>query len=187
MKSLLVFLLAFASAIFAADEWTPSEHLPPWLQVGGQIRGRVEFPSGTSLINNSEDGYYASRIRVSLGVKPTRWLSFFAEGQDARTEGYNLAVAPTTLYNPLDLRQGYVELSFRRRFVKLRAGRQELAFGGERLIGPADWGMSRTFDALDLTVGRDNARVDFLAGSAVAIDPTRFDRHKPGEHFYGAY
>jgi hypothetical protein len=47
--------------------------------------------------------------------------------------------------------------------------------------------MSRTFDALDLSLKRGNAKVDFLAGSAVQIDPTRFDRHKPGEHFYGAY
>jgi len=171
-----------------AVDTSPLERLPAWLQLGGQIRGRFEAPSGTSLINGGSDAYYASRIRVDLGIKPTSWLRFFAETQDARVAGYNTAPAPNTLYNPWDLRQGYIELNWEgSASFRLRAGRQELLFGGERLIGPADWGMSRTFDALDLTVSAGRAKVDLLAGSAVAIDPTRFDRHKPGEHFYGAY
>ena len=162
--------------------------LPSWLQAGGQIRGRFENPSGASLTNNSPDAYYASRIRVDLGIKPTHWLRFFAEAQDARAGAYNTAPAPTTLYNPMDLRQGYVELNHEGgTALRLRAGRQEMAFGGERLIGPADWGVSRTFDALDLGISRGRAKVDLFAGSAVLIDSTRFDRHKPGEHFYGAY
>ncbi len=125
---------------------------------------------------------------MDLGIKPTSWLKFFAEAQDARGAGYNTVPAPNTIYNPTDLRQGYVAVNFKAGAeVTLRAGRQELAFGGERLIGPADWGMSRTFDALDLSLKRGPAGVDFFAGSSVLIDPTRFDRHKPGEHFYGAY
>jgi hypothetical protein len=167
---------------------SPAELLPAWLQVSGQIRGRFESPSGSSLLNRSKDSYYLSRMRIDLGIKPTSWLRFFAEAQDARTGAYNLAPAPATLYNPMDLRQGYVELGYGHRVkMQLRAGRQDLVFGGERLIGPSDWGMSRTFDALDLTVTHGVAKVDFLAGSPVQIDSTRFDRHKPGEHFYGAY
>jgi hypothetical protein len=166
----------------------PTEKLPAWLQLGGQIRGRFEDTSGTSLLNNSPDAYYLSRIRIDLGVKPFSGLRFFVQAQDARVGAYNSAPAPTTIYNPMDLRQGYAEVSYEGPVaLRLRAGRQELAFGGERLIGPADWGMSRTFDALDLSLSRGRAKVDLLAGSAVQIDATRFDRHKPGEHFYGAY
>ena len=47
--------------------------------------------------------------------------------------------------------------------------------------------MSRTFDALDMTLAKGPMQVDFLAGSAVQIDDSRLDRHKAGEHFYGAY
>jgi len=162
--------------------------LPGWLQLGGQIRGRFEEPSGTSLLKNASDAYYASRIRLNLGIKPTSWLRFFAEAQDDRVGAYDSSPAPSTLYNPMDLRQAYVQLNYEGVVdVVARLGRQELAFGGERLIGPADWGISRTFDAVDLTVSRGNAKVDLLAGSSVLIDPTRFDRHKPGEHLYGAY
>jgi len=167
---------------------SPFQHLPGWLQLGGQVRGRFEGPSGTSLANGSSDHYYLSRIRLNLAVKPLKWLRFFAQAQDARVAAYNTAPAPTTYYNPMDLRQGYVEFAREGKWTaQFRAGRQEMAFGGERLIGPADWGMSRTFDALDLSLTRGRARVDLFAGSAVQIDSTRLDRHKAGEHFYGAY
>ena len=175
-----------ASRSFA--DWSPVEKLPAWLQLGGEVRGRFERASGTSLTNHAPDTYYLSRLRVHLGIKPASWLRFYAEAQDARVAAYNLPVAPGTIYNPLDLRQAYIEVSAHGPLdLDLRAGRQELLFGGQRLIGPADWGMSRTFDALDLGLTRGNAKVDLLAGSSVLIDPTRFDRHKPGEHFYGAY
>ena len=169
-------------------DWSPSAKLPRWLGVGVQIRGRVEAPSGTSAFNSSSDGYYLSRIRVDLAIRPVSWLKLFAQAQDARVGGYNSARAPTTLYNPMDLRQGYVALDYEGAVhARLRAGRQELAFGGERVIGPADWGMSRTFDAVDLMLDGGRAKVDLFAGSPVLIDSTRSDRHKPGEHLYGAY
>ena len=173
---------------FSFKNLAASPYLPGWLQIGGQIRGRFEGPSGGSLANNKSDDYYFSRLRIDLMLKPFKWLRFFVQAQDARVAGYNTAPAPGTLYNPIDLRQGYVSLNFEGKFgLQLRAGRQELAFGGERLIGPADWGMSKTFDALDLGLKYGPAKIDFFAGSAVQIDCGRFDRHKPGEHFYGAY
>jgi hypothetical protein len=167
---------------------SPGEYLPGWLHIGGQIRGRFEAPSGSSLLNNSSDEYYLSRIRVDLAVKPASWLRFVFQAQDARAGAYNTAPASSAMYNPMDLRQGYLELNYEGgATVKLRAGRQELAFGGERLIGPADWGMSRTYEALDLSISKGRGKLDLIAGSAVQIDAGRPDRHKPGEHFYGAY
>ena len=167
---------------------SPSQYLPEWFQVGGQIRGRFEGPSGTSLANGSADDYYLSRIRVDLTVKPVPWLKLFVQAQDARAGAYNAAPASTTYYNPMDLRQGYAAFVHEGKWgVQVRAGRQELSFGGERLIGPADWGMSRTFDAVDVSLSHGRAKVDLFGGSAVQVDNCRFDRHKPGEHFYGAY
>jgi hypothetical protein len=128
---------------------SPADKLPGWLKLGAQIRGRFEAPSGTSLANGASDDYYASRIRVSLLLRPVSWLNFFAEAQDARIAGSSVSPAPTTLYNPMDLRQGYIALKHEGVWgVQAKAGRQDVAFGGERLIGPADWGMSRTFDAV---------------------------------------
>jgi hypothetical protein len=162
--------------------------LPAWLELGGQIRGRVEDPSGTSLLKNDPNTYYLSRIRMHLGIKPTSWLRFFGEAQDARVGGYDTSPAPATIYNPMDIRQLYLQAQYDGPIdVLVRAGRQELAFGGERLIGPADWGMSHTFDVVDLSLSEGRAKVDLFAGSEVLVDPTRLDRSKPGEHLYGAY
>jgi hypothetical protein len=167
---------------------SPFAKLPSWIQLGGQIRGRYEGPSGTSPLNNSQDSYYAGRIRLDLGIKPASWIRFFVQAQDAREGAYNTSPAPATLYNPIDFRQGYAELNFEGTpGMRFRAGRQELLFGGERLIGPADWGVSRSFDALDFTLSAGRAKLDLIAGSVVAIDPTRIDRHRTGEHIYGAY
>jgi hypothetical protein len=185
--------LAIAVFTFAGDQTQAADggteqKTSSWLQVGGQIRGRFEPPSGTSLVNNNSDAYYLSRIRVNLTIRPVSWLKFFAETQDARTAGYDATPAPATVYNPFDLRQGYVEVSDAAAFkLNIRAGRQELTFGGERLIGASDWGMSRTFDSIDMAAAGHRAKVDLFAGSVVQIDPTRFDRHKPGEHLFGAY
>jgi hypothetical protein len=166
----------------------PSQHMPQWLQIGGQIRGRFENTSGISLLNSGPDAFYLGRIRVDVGVKPAPWLRFFVQVQDARAAAYKTAPASTAYYNPMDLRQGYVEINYEGVVsARLRAGRQELFFGGERLIGAADWGISRTFDAVDLALFRGRARVDFLVGSAVQVANSTFDRHKAGEHFYGAY
>ncbi|MDR3698777.1 MAG: alginate export family protein [Candidatus Sulfopaludibacter sp.] len=179
---------AGASAGKSFVDWSPADRLPRWLQVGVQIRGRVEAPSGTSAFNSGSDGYYLSRIRVDLAIEPVSWLRLFAQAQDARVGGYNSAQAPATIYNPMDLRQGYVAVDHEGAVhVRVRAGRQELLFGGERVIGPADWGISRTFDAVDLLLDGGRAKVDLFAGSPVLIDNARFDRHKPGEHLYGAY
>lgn len=169
-------------------DWSPAEKLPKWLQLGGQIRGRVENPSGTSLLNSASDTYYLSRLRFDLGVRPTKWLRFFIQTQDARVAGYNSNPAPSSVYNPLDIRQAYVALDFKgKTSVGVKAGRQQMAFGGERLIGPSEWNMSHTFDTVEVSVSRGRARVDLMGGAEVLVDFSRLDRHKPGEHFYGAY
>ena len=115
---------------------SPSQYLPAWFQVGVQLRGRFESPSGTSLANSSSDSYYLSRIRVDLTVKPVPWLKFFVQAQDARVGAYNTAPAPTTLYNPMDLRQGYVAFSSEGTWgLQFRAGRQDSRWKRGRASG----------------------------------------------------
>ncbi len=167
---------------------SPAQKLPAWLHLGWQIRGRAEQARGASLADSHGDGYYLSRIRVDLGIAVTPWLEIFGQTQDARVGAYRTARPPTTVYNPIDFRQGYVSVKREGAIgMAARAGRMEMAFGSERLIGPSDWNMSRTFDALQFTLTRRRSRVDLIAGSVVQIDSNRTDRHKPGEHFYGAY
>jgi Alginate export len=167
----------------------PPHRLPPWLEIGGQQRGRFESPSGIGYVSGASDGYFANRLRIDVLFKPLPWLRAFAQTQDSRTGAYNSGTQPASLYNPFDLRQAYVDLGpENQKWLFARAGRQELAFGSTRLVGVSDFSnVTRTFDALRGSYSREGVKVDLVAGSVVLIDPSRFDRHKPGEHLYGAY
>src|SRR4029077_2434573 len=92
------------------------------------------------------------------------------------------------MQNPLDVRQLYMELGKEKGPVRLRAGRQELNYGGGWLVSAADWGnTSRVFDAAVISATFAGFRGDAFAGSVVWADGGGLDRHKPGEHLYGTY
>ena len=70
----------------------------------------------------------------------------------------------------------------------VRAGRQEIALGNSRLISIGPWSnTSKTFDAIRTAFFYPGLRFELIAGSPVLADGARFDRHKPGEHFYASY
>jgi hypothetical protein len=72
--------------------------------------------------------------------------------------------------------------------VKARVGRQELFIGSNRLICTCDWSnVTKTFDAARGTLTYSPFSLDLIAGNLVLADPARYDRDKPGEHFYVAY
>jgi hypothetical protein len=70
----------------------------------------------------------------------------------------------------------------------VRVGRQELAFGEERLIGGVNWlNNARSFDAGRLTIKRKGVQVDAFAASVVTIQPDAFDKSGGGNALYGTY
>jgi hypothetical protein len=146
------------------------------------------MPSGI-LYANATDLYYLSRLRGNLTIRPVPWLRFFAQVQDSRVGAYPISPAPSSMYNPADLRQGYVEIGTEGvKSIRARVGRQEITFGGGRLIGASDWGnCSRSFDAARFTYTQRGIKADFFEGSAVLVDSSRFDRHRPGDHLWGSY
>ena len=163
-------------------------YTPAWLKFGGQVRGRMELPRGSDDLVGSADSYLLTRFRLNVTFRPLRWLTMFAEAQDTRAVSYG-STAPATMQDPLDLRAAYVELkSAGDRGVMARAGRQEMAFGNSRVISIGPWSnTSKSFDAVRTALFRPSFRLELIAGSFVQADGTRFDRHKPGEHFYTSY
>jgi hypothetical protein len=183
------FLIVFSAAgAYGQTADTGTTHLPRWLGITGQIRGRVEVPGGSDFTTNSFEPYLLTRLRLGISIKPARWLRFYGEVQDTRALGYD-GQPPANLQNPLDLRQGYVELnSGGSRGVSVRAGRQEMAIGSSRLLSIGPWSnTSKSFDAVRMAAYFPGVRFEWIAGSLVQTDGTRFDRHKPGEHFYASY
>ncbi len=82
-----------------------------------------------------------------------------------------------------DARQAYLLLH---REQATLAGRQELKYGGERLVGISDWtNNSRTFDGF---LGRygDTNRMDLFTTSWLLFIPRLWDTHRAGLTFHGA-
>ncbi len=175
-------LVLFVSATAAEQSVTN------WLKAGFEIRGRAEGYTGIGYQPAADDAYYVHRLRLNLSIEPRPWLRFFVQGQDSRAAGYR-GRAPSSIVNPLDVRQAYVGIgSLDNGSWELRMGRQELAFGEERLVGPSNWGnVARTFDAVKLSYARTGVRLDWFASSVVAPDRDGFDRLGTANKFYGFY
>ncbi|MCB1209612.1 MAG: alginate export family protein [Verrucomicrobiales bacterium] len=151
-----------------------------------------DFNSGLGTIN--DDSWLLNRARVGLQLKPTDWLTFFAQGQDSREIGSDRADIPGLLGaegdNPFDLRQAYVEIGDGKSFpLSFKAGRQVLLYGDQRLIGPLDWNnISRTFDAAKIRWhGPDGIWVDAFTSSVVVPSQGGFDESDWDSIFSGIY
>ncbi len=151
-----------------------------------------DFNSGADTTN--DDSFFLNRFRLSLQLKPADWLTFYVQGQDSREFGSNRANIPGVLGaegdNPFDLRQGYVEIGGSGPdSISLRAGRQVMQYGDQRLIGPLEWStLSRTFDAARLRwTGKDGLWVDAFVSSVVVPDRNGFDESDWDSVFSGVY
>jgi len=147
-------------------------------RVRWEIKDNVfDFNDAVRTIN--DDNWVLNRFRIGLGVQPTDWLKVYAQVQDAREWLSDRPDIPGVFGaegdDSFDLRQAYIELSLNE--WSLRIGRQVLAFGDQRLIGPLEWtNFTRTFDAIRLTYKGSNYTVDAFASSEVAIDRGSFNQ-----------
>ncbi|SEF67057.1 Alginate export [Bryocella elongata] len=161
-------------------EWTA---LPSWITLDMELRQRTEGQTAFSQALNADRDYQLSRVRGGLEVRPSSWLTAYAQFHDTHALGLPLHTVSSNMRDTFDLRQGYLDLHHGP--VHLLAGRQELKFGGERLVGISDWtNNSRTFDGFDLRIGNRN-RVDVFTASVVTVAPTSLDKHGAGLTFHG--
>lgn len=163
--------------------------LPKWISFGGEYRARVEGFTGGGFKLNNDDAYLLGRLRLNLTLQPESWLKFGFQTQDARAFWKNQNPPSPPYQDTFDLRQGYVEIGdVEKRTIGIRAGRQELAFGDERLIGNSNWtNTARSFDALRGTLRHGRYRVDLFAARVVLQQDGEFDWNTPGNNLYGAY
>ena len=165
-----------------------NRHLPAWLRFSGEFRSRMEGPTGLGFRSN-EDLFLLSRVRLNMKIQPASWLKFNFQGQDAQVFGRNPKPDGPPFQDRMDLRAAYVEMGDSEKAAfGLRAGRQELVFGEQRLIGHVSWlNTARTFDAVRATFRRNGYRLDAFASSVVNIRDAEFNRHADGNNFHGLY
>jgi hypothetical protein len=129
-----------------------NEALPSWLRVRGEFRERMEGFENAGFTSTRDDLYWLSRLRLNASVTASPLLSFQVQAQDARVGKKTVGPTGTPFSAPFDLRQGYADVGSARTPVAVRLGRQELAYGEQRLVGHVSWtNAARTFDGAKVT------------------------------------
>jgi len=182
MKRLLLIVL-MSGAFVRADQPANPLSLADGkvvLDVQDRLRLQVQeniFDFNNKIDSSTDDTFLLQRFRLGLTVKPSDWIKTYVQGQDTRAIDTKTDNVPFVLGSEgddsFDLRQAYAEVGNLTEFpVSLKVGRQELAYGDERLVGASDWNnFSRTFDAVKLHYQNTEQKfwVDGFAGHVVTI------------------
>jgi hypothetical protein len=161
---------------------------PTWMRLGVEHRGRLEGVMGGGFAENRDDLYWLNRFRVTARFTMKPWLSAAVQAQDARVEGRNGTTTGAPFRDQLDLRLAHVDAGvFEKSRFALRGGRQELAFGDQRLVGHGNWlNTARSFDGMRGVFRHKKLRIDGFAASVVAIQMDDVNRSGGGNYLYGA-
>jgi hypothetical protein len=157
---------------------------PKWATLDMQLRAREENQSSDTYTSGNDAVYVLTRVWGGLELRPNKYLTAYIQFVDAHALGLPLYYVAANQRDVFDGRQAFLE--FHTKDVKIIAGRQELRYGDERLVGISNWtNTSRTFDGF---VGRygDKNRLDLFSTSVVVIHTSSLDKHGAGLTFHGA-
>lgn len=194
-----------AQAVSAAEGFFIQNYLPKELgkklKVSLELRYRLEgrddydFSKLADTGANATDTFHLLRTRLMLDANLSDSLRTFVQLQDAHIWDSALANRFSTAFrDEFDVRQAYVdyklkEISQALDALTIRAGRQELAYGDERLVGGFNWSnVAQTFDAAKLTYAGKNFTLDGWLGVKVPIDRANSNNwYDDDEGFHGLY
>lgn len=169
---LLTWVLLLVAPAVAAQQ------LPSSLDIGGQIRQRTQLDDKKDGFESDFDDFHELRTRLNAGFAPADRVTTFIQIQDTR----NFGDGGSTLSPPngtFDLHQAYFKVDdlFDTPF-SVKAGRQKLVYGNQRLIGGVEWSnQARTFDGGVVSYDTEQATVDVFAARL----PPRFSGNTTGE------
>ena len=165
-----------------------NELLPQWFRLRGEFRERMEGFDGFGFNSTREDLYWLSRLRLNASITASKQLSFQAQLQDARVAKKTVGPTGTPFKAARDLRMAFADVGAATSHVTVRAGRQELVYGEQRLIGHVSWlNAARTFDGVKATFRTKAFSADVFATSVVRILDGEFDKSGNGNRFAGVY
>ena len=127
------------------------------------------FPSA-----DDTDTFHLLRLRLNLDANISDTLRAFLQLQDSRIfDSLSANRCSTTFRDELDIRQAYIDIKNIFKGATLRAGRQELSYGEQRLLGGFDWSnVTQSFDAVKLIYAQEKFSVDgFLSTRSLLTGP----------------
>jgi hypothetical protein len=143
-----------------SDRFDPIKYIPvgddpdTYLSLGGSVRYRYEFFDNNTFGAGpqDDDGFHLTRILAHADLHLGKNLRGFVQIKSAMEDGREGGPRPIDS-DEFDLQQAFVDLKLpislgdESATVTLRAGRQDLMYGVQRLIGPLDWANTRrTFE-----------------------------------------
>lgn len=194
-RTVVVRLATLFAAVLACCAFWPQAVTAQTLEWSGEIRLRSEVDNRNFDLDTAPNYYTLSRTRLGARVGLHEHVSAFVQIQDSRQFG----AAGNTLQplDNLDLHQAFLDV--RNVFadeIGLRAGRMQLAYGNERLIGAVGWhNVGRAFDGAVLDVSLGGTRIDLIATTIrethpwapVATPGATLPRPDDKQQFFGAY
>ena len=189
-RALLFAALVFLGNPLLAQQRRPiSRHLPEWLDLGIDYRGRGQTAGNVEFNQENDDAYALHRLRLNLGFKVNDSARFFLQGQDSGAGGLEPFQPPARFRNSADLRQAYLHLGKPDSGAwELRLGRQLFEFGEERIFGDRDWSnVSHSWDGARLTLRSGKNSVELISASRVNPILNGFDRPGGGRIVHSAY
>lgn len=139
------------------------------------------FDFNSDLNSLTDDSWLLQRARLGVLYKPTPWLKFYAQGQDAREFDSDrpnvIGQIGAEGDDTFDLLEGWIEIGDPKTGLSFRGGRQKLSYGDQRLVGPLEWlNPSRTFDALKLKYSGKTYTFDLFTSSVVPFVDSEFNQ-----------
>ena len=164
------------------------------LSLGGQVRLRLEGWDGFSFGAPVDDdgALFLTRLRAHADLHLGESFRVFVEAKSAfTTDSEAFGGARRTDSDTIDLQNGFLEwtqpLAGESR-LRLRAGRQELRLGKQRLVSPLDWANARrTFDGATLEWSRAKDEVVLFAVAPVRVRPYERNDHITDLGFWGVH
>ncbi|MBL9198862.1 MAG: alginate export family protein [Opitutaceae bacterium] len=145
-------------------------------------------------VDDNNNSYLLSRVMPRVAYTGQR-VAFTVEGRASSSIGderFNLTAPGRALAendSGVDVHQAFVFVGNHKEFpVSLKIGRQELAYGDQRLVGHFRWNNNaRTFDALKVRWQNPLFGVDLFTGGVVYNDSRNLNKSNSQDHFSGAY
>ncbi|MGD0388857.1 MAG: alginate export family protein [Tepidisphaeraceae bacterium] len=159
---------------------------------GGQIRDRYEYFNNYTFGTGPQthDGYNLARLTENVDLHFGPDVRVFVQGDSAFETGRDGGPRPTDR-DELDLEQGFADYLIPvggDMGLTLRAGRQYLQFGAERLIGPADFLNARhTFDGFRADLDSEDNSLDLFLVRPVLVEFYKFDSSDDQNALAGIY
>ncbi len=166
MKRILMAVFAAAvTAVWAVPSYAGEVTLSGEYRLRAEKRGDADFDENTK---DSTD-MWGQRVRLSANAKATDDTSVKITLQDTRIWGAAQAATggpalTDSAVNFVDLHESYVNIAnVAGQPISIKAGRQELAYGDQRLLGSFGWSNNgRSHDALKLVYTHEAANIDLF-------------------------